>query len=79
IAENLMAELAFKSLMSDKKVDEEKVAEIAQSIQQHEQDFIARVSHSSGKAPQMVKAYYAALYKDWDESVGKIFDQVESL
>lgn len=79
IAEEMLNELYMKVLYSEKEPDSDKVGELTGRILTAAADFRSRISHSSGKEPKMVKAYYAALYADWDKSIGEIWDEIEKL
>jgi len=79
IASELITELYFRCLMSDK-IDEEKADGIVIEISEISREFTLRSNRPTGKDnPALVKNYYRKLYSDWQQAIEKIVGAIEKL
>lgn len=79
IASELMTELYFHCLMSNK-IEEEKADGIMIEISEISREFILRSNRPTGKDnPRLVKDYYRKLYSDWQQTIDKIVSAIEKL
>lgn len=79
VASELMTELYFRCLMSNK-IEEEKADGIMIEISEISREFILRSNRPTGKDnPRLVKDYYRKLYSDWQQTINKIVSAIEKL
>ncbi len=78
IASELITNVYYKSLISEKNIDAEADALVTE-IALFSREFINRIGKNGGKDPKEIKAYYNKLYADWDKEVEKIIEKYEEL
>lgn len=79
IASELITDVFFKSLISEKDIEanaDKLVMEIAEFTAEH----VRRVNHGGGaENPKEVKKYYRKLYADWNKGVEKLINKIGKL
>lgn len=78
ISSEMITDVFFRSLVSDKNIEEE-ADQLVIEISQFAREFISRIGKNGGKDPKEVKAYYRQLYADWDEGAEALLEKIDKL
>lgn len=79
VSSELITDIYFRCLMS-KKLDNQKVDDLAVEIMATSREFTLRVNRPDGKDnPKLVKAYFRKLFADWQAAMAKIIKEMEKI
>ena len=75
----IINEIYFHCLMK-KTIVEENVEKLVTETMALNREFVLRASHPDGKHnPQIIKAYYRKMYKDWQNATNNILEKKDKL